>query len=477
MDKWLQILLIIGGIILLIGIVYAAIAYKNTKAIFKTITAPATAMDDVIAYYYLPAPLIKITATAKVEIVTDTSTNQITKETKLKELNISALSETLPDTSQLLLVKYTRSSFANDDVKIGVNAMGLLENVASVTEDRFTNVITALLEAPSSVLKTTPDAMANLDTAIVVTKEIKEYTKEFILQPDKIIIGGGDCFIWIINVTDEPNNPVQVEASFKVNFSSPFAANSSNQSTASTIVAGDGIYVRPSIALQISFLPYNNNPLQTISANAATITVPDVTKAILLSVTRTMMVKKTQTLKLQNGMLLENAIIKPSESEAFISIPVNILKAIFSIPAQLLTFRIHHIQQQKTLKTEDAAFAKAKLDSEKARLGTNAELSKAKLEAQKTLASYEQDILKAKLDTQKAVVDAEKAKITSETDLAKAKLDNEKTKQGADTELAKAKLEREKALQEAQKNVFTEQTNVLKAWQGLLEEMKKKLPG
>ena len=468
MESWLLALLIIGGIILSISILYSIIAYKNTvKTIFKTVPGTMTATDDVITYYYLPAPLIKIIATAKVEIVTDTSTNQITKETKLKELNISAVSETLPDTSQLLLVKYTRSSFANDDVKIGVNAMGLLENVASVTEDRFTNVIIALLEAPSSVLKTTPDAMANLDAAIVVTKEIKEYTKEFILQPDKIIIGGGDCFIWIIKVTDEPNNPVQVEASFKVSFSSPFAANSSNQSTASTIVAGDGIYVRPSIALQISFLPYNNNLLQTISANAATITVPDVTKAILLSVTRTMMVKKTQTLKLQNGMLLENAIVKPSESESFISIPVNILKAIFSIPAQLLTFRIHHIQQQKTLVTEDAAFAKAKLDSEKAKLSTDAELSKAKLEAQKTLASYEQDILKAKLDTQKAVVDAEKAKLISETDLIKAKLDSEKNKQNFEMELAKGKLE-------AQKNLFTEQSNLIKAWHALLEEMKKK---
>jgi hypothetical protein len=430
MDNWLQVLLIIGGIILFISILYAIIAYKNnTKTIFRSVPVTDTSTGDVIAYYYMPASLIKITATAKVEIVTDINTNQIDK-TILKELSITAVAEIFPDTSQLLLVKYTRSAFANDDVKIGVNAMGLLESAASVTEDRFTNIINALLEAPAAALKTTPAAAlaAQAMTPATTTSEIKEYSKEFILTPDKIKVGGGNSFPWIIDVTNAANDHDQADASFKVDFASPFLPPASSGTPTvlpgtSVIAAGDGIYVRPGVALQISFSPGPNNPLRTINANAATITVPDVTKQILLPVTRTTMVKKTQGLKLQNGMLLENAIVKPSEAEALVAIPVNILKAIFSIPAQLLSFRINHVQQQKTLVTEDAALAKAKLDSEKARLGTDAELAKAKLEAQKAITSYEQDLLKAKMETQKAIIDAEKNITASQKDVIKAQQD------------------------------------------------------
>ena len=162
-------------------------------------------------------------------------------------------------------------------------------------------------------------------------------------------------------------------------------------------------------SLQTGVLPDNKNPLKKIEVTSSIVNVPDISRAILIPVTRAAMVEKKQTLTLKKGMLLENAIIKPSEAEAILAIPVNILKAVFSIPGQLLSFRINHIQQQKNLVTEDAALSKAILDSEKAKLGTTAELAKAKLEAEK--------------------------------------------------------------------NILTEQTNVLKAWQGLLEEMKKKLPG
>src|SRR5688500_100244 len=112
MDQWLEILLIIGGIVLSISILYAVIAYQNTiKTILKTIPAPAAATEEVIAYYYLPAPLIKITATAKVEI---RSESESFKDAVLKELSLLAIQETFPDTSRLLLLQYTSSSFAND---------------------------------------------------------------------------------------------------------------------------------------------------------------------------------------------------------------------------------------------------------------------------------------------------------------------------------------------------------------------------
>jgi hypothetical protein len=227
----------------------------------------------------------------------------------------------------------------------------------------------------------------------------------------------------VIDIPDTANKKTELDASFKVTFSPLIPIRGTKTAVVNNVSDGNGIYVRPPIALQTGILPDNKNPLTKIDVCSAIITVPDIDHAILIPITRAVMVEKKQTLTLKKGMLLEHAITKPSEAEAILAIPVNILKAIFSIPGQLLSFRFNHIQQQKTLVTEEAALVKAILDTEKAKLDTDAELAKAKLDVQKTMVSYEQDLLKAKMDTQKALIDAEKDILDSQKNLLKAKQD------------------------------------------------------
>ncbi len=423
MEKWLDILLKTGVTIFAVSLIYVIITYIFTKrTIFKTVTSasPKNA-GEVMAYYYLPVPIIKVTAFGKAEIFTETGTNTFMNAI-LREQRITAVTETVPDTSHLLLIKYTGSSFANDDVKITVNAMGLLDNVASVSEDRFSNIISTLVGAPGKALQKEGVGAVREDV-ITVTSEIKEYTKEFTIAPEKITEGTEVPFAWKIDVPDKTNAKDKLDASFKIKFTSPFTASITSVITSVINYEGNGIYVRPPIVLHITVSPDGNNTLQKIDDSGAALTIPDVSKTLLIPVTRAMMVKKTQGLKLQNGMLLENAITKPSESEAIIAIPVNLLKAIFSIPSQLLSFRITRIQQQKNLVTEESAMSKAILDSEKAKLGSEAELTKAKLEAQKTIISFEQDLLKAKMETQKNLIDAEKNTVTAQKEVIKAQQD------------------------------------------------------
>lgn len=420
---WLDVLLKTGLAILVVSLLYATITYIFAeRTIFKTVTSTGSQKaGEIMAYYYLPVPMIKVTAIAKAEIFTETGTNTF-KNAILREQRITAVTETLPDTSQLLLIKYTGSSFANDDVKITVNVMGLLDNVVSVAEDRFSNIISTLLGTPAKALQK-EGVVAVKEEVIPMTSEIKEYTNEFIIAPEKIVEGTEVPLTWNIDVPDKTNTKKQLNASFKIKFTSPFAPSNTSDTTAVVNYDGNGIYVRPPIVLQLIVSPDGSNTLQKIDDSGATLTIPDVSKTVLIPVTRAMMVKKTQGLKLQNGMLLENAITKPSESEALISIPVNILKAIFSIPSQLLSFRITHIQQQKSLVTEESGLSKAILDSEKAKLGSEAELTKAKLEAQKTILSNEQDLLKAKMETQKNLIEAEKNTTTAQKEVIKAQQD------------------------------------------------------
>lgn len=474
---WLDFLLKTGAIILCISLIYVIIAYMATqRTIFKSVLATGEAPNDLLGYYYLPTAVVRITAVARIRLVTETESG-ILKNAALLEQSIIAGTEITPDTSQLFFVKYTGSHFAGDEVKLSVNTNGLLDNASSVSDDRFTNVVAALLEAPVTTFEKTAQASARHGVAtpaevVATTVEVKEYRKEFTISPDKITAGQAVLFNWEIDVPATDNKQDTLDASFKVNLPSIFPAAAATNPTVIGNNEVKGLYVRPSISLRLVITPDNGNTLQLIPSQTATLVVPDISRSILVPVTRAVMVKKTQGLKFQNGVLLENSIGKPSEAEAIVKIPVNILKSIFSVPGQLLSFRINRVQQEKSLVSENAALAKATLDSEKAKLGTEAELAKARLDAQKIITSYEQDLLKAKMDTQKAIVEAEKAKLSAETDLTKAKLDAQKTANAFEQELLKAKTDTQKAIIEAEKNNLLAQKDLLKAQQDLLQAQK-----
>ncbi|MGB8195024.1 MAG: hypothetical protein WCF67_24015 [Chitinophagaceae bacterium] len=414
--QWLDVLLKIGACILAVSLLYAIIAYLFTKkTIYKTGLLTSGNSTDTFAYYYLPASLIKIAATAVVNIFKNQDGTII--DAKLKELSIIAAVEKLPDTRQLLRIVYTPSAFAKDEIKISTNALGLLETSSSTVENRFTHIISTLFAAPTNILQTKagediapPDAMGET----VETVETKEFKREFTIVPAKVKNGGGDTFNWIIT---EPGFPNPVDASFKIDLAAIFE---NPTPSTHTLQEANGIYARPPIALDAKVSAANGNQLDQINGTSVTITVPDITQAILIPVTRSLLVQKKQDLKFLDGTLQENSITKPSEAEAFLSIPVDILKAIFAIPAQLLSFRINHIQQQKSFITEDSNLIKAEIEREKTRVGTDAELLKAKLDAQKTAASFEQDLLKAKMDTQKATLEAQKDILTAHKDVLKA---------------------------------------------------------
>jgi hypothetical protein len=123
-------------------------------------------------------------------------------------------------------------------------------------------------------------------------------------------------------------------------------------------------------------------PLQTIIMSTHTFScipplqyqllVPDESKVVSISIKRSAFVKKVYGFKMTNGMLTENTINKPSEMEGFMSIPIKIAKAIVSIPAQIISFKIENIKHQTSLVTEQQNLSKAVLQKKKNRIDTNA---------------------------------------------------------------------------------------------------------
>ena len=56
--------------------------------------------------------------------------------------------------------------------------------------------------------------------------------------------------------------------------------------------------------------------------------------------------KRHDTIVLTNGVVTEHVINNPSSVEGYISIPINVMKAIVSIPAKLVSFRVNWSKKQ-----------------------------------------------------------------------------------------------------------------------------------
>src|SRR3546814_13925539 len=77
--------------------------------------------------------------------------------------------------------------------------------------------------------------------------------------------------------------------------------------------------------------------------------LPTKAKLVEIPVTRAAFVEKTTTIDFEEGTLKQVDISKPSEVLEIVSLPVEILKALVDIPAELIPLKIDTTNQEKTL--------------------------------------------------------------------------------------------------------------------------------
>ncbi|MGH7887517.1 MAG: hypothetical protein ACREPG_06605, partial [Candidatus Binatia bacterium] len=120
-----------------------------------------------------------------------------------------------------------------------------------------------------------------------------------------------------------------------------------------------GVAYRPLTPCDI-VLSGNNMNLQS------TLYLPDKSALNIFPINRGAFIKKVTTVTFDNGVLTEFTITKPSEALGFISIPVDLAKAIVSIPGEVLSVKVKReqdttalVQAQKTLLDAQEALRKA----------------------------------------------------------------------------------------------------------------------
>ena len=101
---------------------------------------------------------------------------------------------------------------------------------------------------------------------------------------------------------------------------------------------------------------------EAASIGDATLMVADPLKTFVVDNSRTAFVTKKVNLTVSDGVLLGIDIDKPSELLAAISLPVEVLKVIASIPAELLTIKVKQISDEKNLSAAQVEMLKLQID-------------------------------------------------------------------------------------------------------------------
>ena len=391
-------------IILLLGIFSSDVVVKTN---FST-----DHKKDATVFYFLPQSLIKIKAAAKVAVVYNAD-KTLTDHSKIVEQTFVLTSEMIADTDNLLSLNYIPNPLMSDDIKYAVNAKGLLETVNITTEDRTNAITIKLAEAPKAILNTPNVTDREMLQAANIVK-IKDFSAEFLLKAS-LLLHDPVSIKWnllLLNDLGIDENPKNLSADFSIKTTNIVK----HSVELSSLITGDknstnkeidGILTRPmkyiSVELSTNLTGRNEDKLLPLN-----ILVADIDKLIVVPVKRTAFVKRINKIGIQDGIIISNEITNPSSVEGFISIPINIAKAIISIPGQLLQFRFDNTKKSEQFEKEKLAYQQSLLATQKFDMTKEQELGKIKLEMQKTDLTNQTALQKLKLELETGILEAEK---------------------------------------------------------------------
>jgi len=124
--------------------------------------------------------------------------------------------------------------------------------------------------------------------------------------------------------------------------------------------AADGIYYRTVLPYTLTILAWEKQ--QLVKKIQRIVLLPNKSPTYMFDLTRSAFVKKTYDVKFESGFLTSAKINKPSELLAGVSLPVDLIKGIASIPAEIIQLKFNYNSNQQALLEAE----KAKFDSLKA---------------------------------------------------------------------------------------------------------------
>jgi hypothetical protein len=270
----------------------------------------------------------------------------------------------VPDERHKYVIEYIPSAFSDDNVQLRTDTQGLLQSIDTDATDRTGAVLIKLAELAGeatklfTVLKSVPGDEGtaavctipdySLETYLDVSAEAKE---PYSLQELQQLLAnwGGDG----ADATKRPG----IAIAFSPNKDDRKVLDAQNQKkptedlpSATADAAGNGLLFRQNQPYRLD-VQLSSNEACKISGRKVLhrFAAPNDAPIYSVDTSRAPFVQKKVKYVVQNGMLTELQVVKPSEVLGAASIPVDLAKKIASIPAELLTFKLVQIQAENNL--------------------------------------------------------------------------------------------------------------------------------
>lgn len=343
-----------------------------------------TGMDDSsgkrkMGVYYLPETLIELKVNSQVLIGSDKSGSMLSAVLLGQEYSLST--QVQADTSQAFVLTHQYNPFSISEIYFATNKHGLLENMKAISDNQTPEIFSFLAHAPTD----TAESMKLLKVRKVKTPakiekvEIKNYERIFFIRiADVINKAQGLNQTWDIKVSSSDNSKAfkTVKADFMLKMNRILPPQNLPKLKV-PLVKTSGLIFRIRNLFDIEI---KSNTLKNTWNTKLNGLDPEFYYNV--PVRSTPFVKRSHELAMLNGELVSHKINIPSAVEAFITIPVNIAKAIVSIPAQILSLRIDFTSKKKELAESIQSLKQTEEEINKQKALTKAESELAEIKIQ-----------------------------------------------------------------------------------------------
>ena len=382
---------------------------------------------DFFLLYYLPETELTFTVDLIIEVIYDGTKM---KSQTIIDQDITLTTETVADLSQVYTVEYLTHRLYGDELEIKINSKGLLDNSTASSDDKSVEIVKELVGTPEALKNTANNrntwisAVAAVDNTLLI--ETVQIQKKIILRSSELkseTLMEPTFDILLTNSKGGPDKVEKLTLSLTPNFGTGQAGVDVDVQNSFKC---DGLLTRTEckVDFKISLSSDLGGDLET----EFTTGIIDTTKVIPVELKRKEFAKKEISLTFDDGVLTGHKIAGPSSFHGFISIPIEIGKAIMSIPGQLFSFKVQRIKDQTTLATEQLALINAQNSLKNAALGQEVALSKLKSDLQKNITNAELERAKFELSVATATDEISKAMKDNLEKIAEVKEEIEEAK-------------------------------------------------
>lgn len=350
--------------------------------------------------YYLPDTVIPIKVSGDFQVLPDRRPEDPKTNPKPQDYEYVLTftideAKQVPDPNSRMLLEYNLSIRSSDEFRLGVAKNGLLNTVKSLSEDKGGEIIIKLAELAKEAMKFTVFGTPFTDQKLIKKQSPDERRKACYDQLKKMSVSlninasdhisyehGVDMQQIIENFNSKIKEAMMVDGTKSIGkFNLISDVNFDNKKTETLNVGAAeefnyerGIVFRVmeptklQVTMDTSDLEFRKDnqtctlPKMVESVDTLPMMVANPLKTFVVDTNRAAFVKKRVDLLVSDGVLTGIEVDKPSELLAGISIPVEVLKTIASIPGEILSLKVKGMEAEKSLTQNEAEIIKQQIE-------------------------------------------------------------------------------------------------------------------